>query len=151
MNKPFELLVFDWDGTLMDSEARIVNCMRAAIIDLGLDLPEDQSISNIIGLGLKEAIYMLFPEADEQLVSDLIDRYRQHFLYENRTPTPLFVGAKETLHSLESEGYLLAVATGKGRPGLDRVLNHTGLDQLFHACILACIFIPSYPCFLYHP
>jgi len=133
MQKAYELLVFDWDGTLMDSESRIVSCMRAAITDLGLELPDDGSISNIIGLGLKEAICMLFPAADEMLVKEVTGRYRHHFLFENRTPTPLFSGAKEVLHALKSEGYLLAVATGKGRPGLDRVLNSTELDQVFHA------------------
>ncbi len=133
MQKAYELLVFDWDGTLMDSESRIVSCMRAAIIDLGLELPEDSRISHIIGLGLKEAISVLFPSADEALIKEVTGRYRHHFLYENSTPTPLFRGVKEVLHRLRSEGYLLAVATGKGRPGLDRVLNHSGLDQVFHA------------------
>ena len=132
MQKPYELLVFDWDGTLMDSESRIVNCMRAAITDLGLELPNDSSISNIIGLGLKEAICVLFQGADETLVKEVTDRYRHHFLHENTTPTPLFTGAEELLHRLRSEGYLLAVATGKGRPGLNRVLSHSGLDQVFH-------------------
>ncbi len=133
MQKAYELLVFDWDGTLMDSESRIVNCMRAAIIDLRLELPEDGSISNIIGLGLKEAICVLFPGADEALIKEVTDRYRHHFLHEDTTPTPLFAGVKEVLHRLKSEGYLLAVATGKGRPGLDKVLTHSGLDQVFHA------------------
>jgi len=133
MQRAYELLVFDWDGTLMDSESRIVSCMRAAITDLGLELPDDSSISNIIGLGLKEAICMLIPGADEVLIKKVTGRYRHHFLYENTTPTPLFTGAKELLHTLKSEGYLLAVATGKGRPGLDRVLSYSGLDQVFHA------------------
>ncbi len=132
MHRAYELLVFDWDGTLMDSESRIVNCMRAAIADLGLALPSDQSISNIIGLGLKEAISTLVPGADEALIKRVTERYRHHFLFENRTPMPLFHGAKELLHALKAEGYLLAVATGKGRPGLDRALKHTGLDQVFH-------------------
>jgi len=132
MQKAYELLVFDWDGTLMDSESRIVNCMRAAITDLDLELPDDSSISNIIGLGLKEAICMLFTGADEVMVKEVTERYRHHFLYENTTPTPLFSGAEETLHRLKSEGYLLAVATGKGRPGLNKVLSHSGLDMVFH-------------------
>ncbi len=133
MQRSYELLVFDWDGTLMDSESRIVSCMRAAITDLGLELPDDSSISNIIGLGLKEAILMLFPAADELQIKAVTGRYRHHFLFENKTPTPLFAGAKKVLHELKSEGYLLAVATGKGRPGLDRVLNNTELAPLFHA------------------
>ncbi len=132
MHRAYELLVFDWDGTLMDSESRIVNCMRAAIMDLGLALPADSCISNIIGLGLKEAICMLFPAADETMVKELTARYRHHFIFENSTPMPLFSGAKELLHALKAEGYLLAVATGKGRPGLDKALSNTGLDEVFH-------------------
>ncbi|VAX09762.1 Similar to phosphoglycolate phosphatase, clustered with ribosomal large subunit pseudouridine synthase C [hydrothermal vent metagenome] len=137
MQKNFKLLVFDWDGTLMDSEARIVNCMRAAITELELALPDDGSISNIIGLGLKEAICMLIPGADDQLVKDITKAYRQHYLFECSTPTPLFEGAEEALLTLESQGYLLAVATGKGRKGLNRVLDGTGLARLFHATCCA--------------
>lgn len=137
MQKSFKLLVFDWDGTLMDSEARIVNCMRAAITELELALPDDSSISNIIGLGLKEAICMLIPGADDQLVKDITKAYRQHYLFECSTPTPLFEGAEEALLTLESQGYLLAVATGKGRKGLNRVLDGTGLARLFHATCCA--------------
>lgn len=133
MRRPFELLVFDWDGTLMDSEVRIVDCVRAAVIDLGLELPPDSSIRNIIGLGLKEAICTLFPGSDDRLVDDITRRYRYHFVHANETPSPLFDGVKEVLWALESQGYLLAVATGKGRPGLDRVLDHTGLNDVFHS------------------
>ncbi len=133
MYRPFELLVFDWDGTLMDSEARIVDCVRAAVIDLGLELPADDSIRNIIGLGLTEAICTLFPGADDRLVGEITRRYRHHFVHANKTPSPLFGGVEETLRALESQGYLLAIATGKGRPGLDRVLDYTGLGGLFHA------------------
>jgi phosphoglycolate phosphatase len=133
MKKRYTLLVFDWDGTLMDSEARIVECVRASAQDLDLEVPDDDSIRNIIGLGLSEAVTTLFPGADEQLVDDVVDRYRYHFLIKNQTPSPLFPGAEEVLQELQGKGYLLAVATGKGRAGLDRVLEHTGLGDLFHA------------------
>jgi len=129
----FELLVFDWDGTLMDSEVRIVECVRAAVAELGLEVPPDSSIRNIIGLGLTEAITALFPQADDQLINEIADRYRQHFLFQNQTPMPLFAGVEETLRELESRGYLLAVATGKSRRGLERSLEHTDLGKLFHA------------------
>jgi phosphoglycolate phosphatase len=132
-NRSFELLVFDWDGTLMDSEARIVECVRAAVAELGLDVPPDSSIRNIIGLGLTEAITALFSQADDQLIHEIADRYRQHFLFQNQTPMPLFAGVEETLRELESRGYLLAVATGKSRRGLERSLEHTDLGKLFHA------------------
>ncbi len=133
MRKGFELLVFDWDGTLMDSEARIVDCIRQAATDLALEVPATERIRNIIGLGLKEAVGVLFPDADEVLVDDVTGRYRHHFLDENRTPSELFARAEETLCELAQRGYLLAVATGKGRRGLDRVLASTGLGELFHA------------------
>jgi phosphoglycolate phosphatase len=133
MQTDFKLLVFDWDGTLMDSEARIVACMQAAAADLGLGVPADERVRDIIGLGLREAVTALIPEADDALVQRIADRYRLHFLNQNQTPSPLFSGAAEVLHGLYDQGYLLAVATGKGRRGLDKVLAETGFDRLFHA------------------
>lgn len=133
MSKGFELLVFDWDGTLMDSEARIVACMRAAITDLSLASRDDASIRNIIGLGLTEAIKHLYPGTDLAFATAMIDRYRYHFLTADQTRSELFAGAEDTLQTLADAGYLLAVATGKGRVGLDKVLDETGLGRLFHA------------------
>ena len=132
MMQPFELLVFDWDGTLMDSEARIVACLRAAIGDLQLPQRDDAALRNIIGLGLREAVDTLFPGSDGQLLHTLTERYRAHFLTADPTPSQLFAGAAETLQRLAAEGYLLAVATGKGRHGLDAVLEETRLRPLFH-------------------
>ncbi|MEW6646929.1 MAG: HAD-IA family hydrolase [Pseudomonadota bacterium] len=129
----FELLVFDWDGTLMDSEARIVACLQGAITDLGLPRKEVADLRNIIGLGLAEAIEMLFPGSDAATRQALVERYRHHFLVADPTPSALFEGAAEVLHGLAAQGYLLAVATGKGRRGLDKVLEETGLGPLFHA------------------
>lgn len=129
----FKLIVFDWDGTLMDSEARIVSCLRAAVKDL--DLPDQGSdrYRNIIGLGLAEALSHLFPDVDGATHAALVDRYRHHFLDADATPSGLFSGAAEVVRYLEQEGYLLAVATGKGRRGLDKVLVETGLVSRFHA------------------
>lgn len=132
MSRDFKLLVFDWDGTLMDSEARIVACIRAASADLGLEVLPDATIRNIIGLGLREAIDALYPGSSDEIHHGMTERYRHYFLTANPTPTQLFEGAAETLKSLEGEGYLLAVATGKGRNGLNRVLEETGLRNLFH-------------------
>lgn len=129
----FKLLVFDWDGTLMDSEARIVDCVRAAAGDLDLDIPSDDAIRNIIGLGLREAIDSLFPGADDDLHLNIVTRYRIHYLNENRTPSQLFQGAKEVIQGLAEQEYLLAVATGKGRSGLNLVLESTGIGGYFHA------------------
>jgi phosphoglycolate phosphatase len=133
MANRFNLLVFDWDGTLMDSEARIVACIKAAIDELGLPARDTAAVSNIIGLGLREAVDTLFPGADDALHRDLTACYRHHFLEANTTPSTLFPGASEALRSLHQQGFLLAVATGKGRQGLDKVLAETGLGALFHA------------------
>ncbi|HEX9802152.1 MAG TPA: HAD-IA family hydrolase [Gammaproteobacteria bacterium] len=133
MTQRFTLLVFDWDGTLMDSEARIVACIEAAIDDLGLEPREVASIRNIIGLGLTEAISTLYPGSDAALHRAMTERYRHHFLTANPTASELFAGAEETVRALSEAGYLLAVATGKGRRGLDMVLEETGLGRYFHA------------------
>lgn len=133
MTHRFNLLVFDWDGTLMDSEARIVACIQAAIADLDLEPRAVASIRNIIGLGLHEAISTLYPGSDNALHESMTDRYRYHFLTANPTRSELFPGAEETVRGLSEAGFLLAVATGKGRKGLDLVLEETGLGQYFHA------------------
>jgi phosphoglycolate phosphatase len=133
MTQRFNLLVFDWDGTLMDSEARIVACLRAAIQDLELEPREDSSLKNIIGLGLTEAVNTLYPGSEASLHKAMTDRYRYHFLTANETSSELFEGAEQVLKSLAEAGYLLAVATGKGRAGLDKVLEETGLGGYFHA------------------
>jgi phosphoglycolate phosphatase len=128
----FSLLVFDWDGTLMDSEARIVACVEAAVRDLELPLPDREAIRDIIGLGLREAVQQLFPGSDDQLHLQIAARYRVHFFSDSETPSQLFDGTRETLDELANRGYLLAVATGKGRKGLDHALESTGLRELFH-------------------
>ena len=130
---PCKLIVFDWDGTLMDSEARIVACIHAAFADLGLPLPSAEAARNIIGLGLDEALSVLLPEAGREGRRALIERYRYHFLFANDTPSQLFRGVPETLDWLRSQGYLLGVATGKSRQGLDQVLMSTGLAGYFDA------------------
>ncbi len=133
MTNRLNLMVFDWDGTLMDSEARIVACMQASIADLGLESRDVAAIRNIIGLGLYEAISALYPGCDDALVASMTDRYRYHFITANPTSSELFPGAEETVKGLYESGYLLAVATGKGRRGLDKVLEETGLGRYFHA------------------
>ncbi|MCU7905425.1 MAG: HAD-IA family hydrolase [Candidatus Thiodiazotropha sp. (ex Epidulcina cf. delphinae)] len=127
----FKLLVFDWDGTLMDSEAHIVACVEAAVRDLELPLPSREAISNIIGLGLREAVNTLFPEDDDHLHLDIAARYRTHFFSAGASPSQLFEGAREVVDELSQQGYMLAVATGKGRKGLDYALQTTGLGDYF--------------------
>ena len=128
-----KLIVFDWDGTLMDSEARIVACMQGTIDDLALPARSDDQIRNIIGLGLREAVNALYPELSDQDYHSLVERYRYHFLVGDRTPSLLFDGVTTLLSSLLDKGHFLAVATGKGRAGLDKVLDESELQTTFHA------------------
>jgi phosphoglycolate phosphatase len=130
--KNCELLVFDWDGTLMDSEHRIVTCMQLAAGDMGCAVPDNAAVRNIIGLGLHEAVGALFPDADGQGVERIIDAYRSHWLGDRIPPSSLFPGAERVIRRFADAGYLLAVATGKSRRGLDKVLDETGLGELFH-------------------
>jgi phosphoglycolate phosphatase len=130
--KPYDLLVFDWDGTLMDSHARIVACMQGAAYDVAAAPLADESVRNIIGLGLGEAIKALYPEADAAFIERFTAAYRERFLGDGEAPQTMFEGAHDVLDDLERAGYLLAVATGKGRAGLDRVLAQAGLEGRFH-------------------
>lgn len=134
MQKVFELLVFDWDGTLMDSEAHIVSSMQRAVADAGLPPVSREKVSNIIGLGLREALVSLIPGQTDEQYQALTDHYRVHFFTDD--PCEPFEGAESVLQSLQDQGYLLAVATGKGRRGLDRVLTHTGFERFF--CTTRC-------------
>lgn len=133
MSTSFKLLVFDWDGTLMDSEARIVTSFSAAMVDVGAVPPPDAVIRDMIGLALPQAMQRLVPGADAAVQQGLMDRYRHHYLYANQIPSQLFPGAADTVCALREQGYLLAVATGKGRHGLNRALEETGCVDLFHA------------------
>ncbi len=127
-----ELIVFDWDGTLMDSEGRIVACLQQAARDLGHEVPPPEQAREVIGLGLHQAVARLFPEADEAEVQRLSDAYRHHFLGDELAHSELFPGARELLEELAEAGYLLAVATGKSRRGLEKEFELTGLGGLFH-------------------
>jgi phosphoglycolate phosphatase len=129
----YKLLVFDWDGTLMDSEARIVACMQAALVESALTLPTVDAVRDIIGLGLREAVRILVPGAEEGLVEQIFDGYRRHFFSDRVPDSTLFPGVEETLERLDRAGYLMAVATGKGRRGLDKVLDETRLGRYFVA------------------
>lgn len=148
MPKQFDLLVFDWDGTLMDSAGAIAFSIQAASRDVGLPVPSESEARHIIGLGLNEAVAALFPELPRSDYGALVERYRHHYLSQD-AEIPLFSGVTETIAALREEGFLLAVATGKGRHGLDRVLRHTGLGQYFHSsrCADEC-FSKPHPCML---
>ena len=132
MAKRYDLIVFDWDGTLMDSTAVIAGSIQAACRDLGLTIPGDEAARHVIGLGLSQALRYAVPDAPESMYGPLVERYRQHFLAQDQA-IPLFGGAYDTLAELYDAGYLLAVATGKSRLGLERALDSTGLKKYFHA------------------
>jgi len=136
MKRDYDLVVFDWDGTLMDSEAKIVRCMTAAALDAGIPDPGAQAIRRIIGLGLGEAIETLLPAVDAVHRRLVVERYREHFLHRDRTESALFPGVADGLEALTRAGYRLALATGKGRRGLDRVLEQTGTGHIF--CATRC-------------
>ncbi|MDX1811622.1 MAG: HAD-IA family hydrolase [Gammaproteobacteria bacterium] len=133
MSRKFELLVFDWDGTLMDSQQEIISCFQWATRDLEMRIPTDLEIRNIIGLGMFQAIQALFPELDTtDKQQTLVDRYRHYYFSPQKPPSELFEGVFDMLNNLQAQGYFLAVATGKGRRGLDQVLERTKLDKVFH-------------------
>ena len=132
MGKHYDLIVFDWDGTVMDSTAVIAASIQAACRDLGLAIPGDETARHVIGLGLVQALRHAVPDAPEAMYEPLVERYRHHFLAQDRE-IPLFGGARETIAELHDAGYRLGVATGKSRKGLERALESTGLKQYFHA------------------
>jgi len=128
----YQLIVFDWDGTLMDSTGHIVNCMQQAITNLALPPLTESAINHIIGLGLNEAAHALYPDISSNTINDLANEYRSVWLQSSQA-TPLFDNADNLIKKLNEQDYFLAVATGKSRKGLDKVLTSTQLGPLFHA------------------
>ncbi len=128
-----ELIIFDWDGTLMDSAARIVACMTLAFQEIAQPPPPPMAIRDVIGLGLEEAMLVLWPEGDAELRHQVAEYYRERFLAPDSMPTPLFPHAARVIEELYTEGHLLAVATGKSRRGLNKALMESDLGHYFHA------------------
>jgi phosphoglycolate phosphatase len=129
-----KLLIFDWDGTLADSAGQIAGSMQQAIAALNLPPRSDRDIRELIGLGLVDAMQRLFPELEVEEVLRLLGEYRRIAPGQAAYAAPLFAGAYEALCALREQGYLLAVATGKSRPGLDRSFReHQTLRPLFFA------------------
>ncbi|PCK89956.1 HAD family hydrolase [Pseudomonas viridiflava] len=119
----YDLLIFDWDGTLADSIGRIIESMRTAAIGGGMEGRDDESIKSIIGLGLPEAIRTLYPSITANDLIDFRQRYADCYMAMDNVPSRLFEGVSESIQAFRDEGYRLAVATGKARRGLDRVLK----------------------------
>ena len=132
MSKKFDLIVFDWDGTLFDSTALIVRCIQDACADVGAPRPSDADAAYVIGLGLADALRHVAPGLPEARYPALGARYRHHY-FARQHELSLFPGTLEMLHALKARDHRLGVATGKGRRGLDEALAHSQLKALFDA------------------
>ncbi|MFO1326867.1 MAG: HAD-IA family hydrolase [Rubrivivax sp.] len=134
MNRPrrYDLIAFDWDGTLFDSTALITRCIQWACGDLGLDVPSDTDASYVIGLGLGDALRHAAPGLPPGRYPELGARYRHHYVA-HQDDLVLFPGTLEMLQDLKARNHWLAVATGKSRRGLDHVLQQSGLGPMFDA------------------
>jgi phosphoglycolate phosphatase len=132
MNHQYKLLIFDWDGTLCDSVTTIATCIQHAAKEQGLPEPSFAEASNIIGLGLKEAVAYLFPDADDTVVAAVAQSYSAFYRKKNAGPTDFFPHVLEVLTQLKQSGYLIAVATGKSRAGLNRAFVASDIEHLFH-------------------
>jgi len=128
----YRLIVFDWDGTLLDSASGITECIQLAAADMSLPVPERDRASHVIGLGLHASLRYAVPALPESGYGEFIGHYRRHFLAREEAMR-LFPGVPELLQDLRARGHQLAVATGKSRKGLDRALASTGLGPLFAA------------------
>ena len=129
--RQFDLIAFDWDGTLFDSTALIVKCIQAAVRDVGGTVPSDQDAAYVIGLGLMQALAHAAPDVPRERYTQLGERYQHHYVREQNRIS-LFEGVLPMLESLRERGHLLAVATGKSRRGLDEALHTVELQGRFH-------------------
>ncbi len=138
MPPPYELVVFDWDGTVVDSTASIARSIQQAAADLGLAVPSTAHVpstaqaSHVIGLGLRDALAAAVPDLGADRIEEFSERYRHHYLAVEQDIV-LFEGIRELLAALAADGARLAVATGKSRRGLDRAFESTGLGSYFEA------------------
>ena len=128
----FDLIVFDWDGTLFDSTGLIVQCIQAACRDLGLPVPDEQQAAYVIGLGLHDALQHVVPGLPAERYPELGRRYRHHYMASQHALV-LFPGTLGMLQALKARHHWLAVATGKSRAGLDEALSHSSLHAMFDA------------------
>ncbi len=130
MTRRFDLICFDWDGTLFDSTGLIVRCIQSACRDIGIAVPSDEQAAYVIGLGLHDALQHAAPGLPPERYPELGQRYRHHYIARQHELV-LFPGTVEMLQALKARNHWLAVATGKGRRGLDEALAHSQLAGLF--------------------
>lgn len=128
----YSLIVFDWDGTLIDSAGTITDCIQEAARDMGLPVPDRETASHVIGLGLHDSLRRAVPTLQSERYMDFVERYRKHFLAREDS-MQLFPGVRELLSRLNERGHWLAVATGKSRRGLEHALGASGLARHFAA------------------
>lgn len=134
----YKLVIFDWDGTLMDSVSRIVSSVQDAAIALNVKPPSDDESKSIIGLSLRKAVNQLFPDVSDELQIELEKQYSYQYIEVNNTPAPLFDYVIELISLLKENNVFVAVATGKTRVGLERVLKATQTEHLFDTTRTAC-------------
>jgi len=127
----YRLIVFDWDGTIIDSAETIAECIRDSARDMGLPVPTTERASHVIGLGLHDSLRLAVPELQAQQYPQFVAAYRKHFLAREDS-MGLFPGMNDLLKDLK-ERHLLAIATGKSRRGLDRALAATRIGAYFSA------------------
>ena len=131
-DRKFDLIAFDWDGTLFDSTAIITRCIQAAVRDVGGTVPTDQAASHVIGMGLMQALAHAAPDVPKERYAELGERYRHHYMAQ-QDDISLFGGVLPMLAELKSRRHWLAVATGKSRQGLDAALRAVELQGVFDA------------------
>jgi phosphoglycolate phosphatase len=127
----YPLIVFDWDGTIIDSTGTIAECIQQAAAEMGLPVPQDERARHVIGLGLHDSLRHAVPDLPASRYDEFVALYRKHFLAREDS-MKLFPGMLDLLSSLK-EKHLLAIATGKSRKGLDRALDAGGLRRYFAA------------------
>jgi phosphoglycolate phosphatase len=128
--RQFDLIAFDWDGTLFDSTGIIVRCIQNAVVDVGGQRPSDKDAAYVIGLGLMQALAHAAPDVPREKYTELGARYRHHYLH-HQNDISLFAGVLPLLSGLRERQHLLAVATGKSRRGLDEALQAVELRGMF--------------------
>ena len=130
MSCKFDLIAFDWDGTLFDSTAIITRCIQSAVVDVGGAMPSDKDASFVIGMGLMEALAHAAPDVPVDRYPELGARYRHHYIA-HQNDIALFKGVLDMLADLKSRKHMLTVATGKSRLGLDEALRDVKLKNMF--------------------